>query len=86
MQVPEDVRAALEAYRENPSEANWTTLSQLSVGDQTVFGAVKQAYPDFPDPLPLPVEDLAEDNEDFFAWERLPRVDEIVRALISVPE
>ena len=81
MKVPEDVRAALEAYRRDQSQANWTVLSQLWVGDETVFDIVKERFPDFPDPLPLPVEDVVESNLQFFEWQRLPSVDELLSAL-----
>jgi len=84
MQVPDDVRRALEAYRSEPSAARWTTLSQLWVGDLQVLDVLQKADPNFPDPLPLPIDGIPEDNTDFFQWSILPEPDEVKRALDAV--
>ena len=81
MQVPDDVRTALEAYCRDHSAANWTVLSQLWVGDLQVLDIVRKADPTFPDPLPLPIDGIPEDNADFFQWPVLPDPQGVKRAL-----
>jgi len=79
--VPDDVRTALEAYRNDKSTARWTALSQLFVGELQVLDVVQKFNPHFPDPLPLPIDGVLEDNADFFQWPVLPEPDEVERAL-----
>jgi hypothetical protein len=53
----------------------------MSIGDTDVLDALQVMKPDFPDPLPLPVEDLSEGNDDFYQWETLPDPDDVERAI-----
>jgi hypothetical protein len=79
-----ELEAALAAYSEERTAASWTALSQLWVREEmTVFDALKLSYPDFPDPLPLPVEGVLEDSEDFYQWSELPDPDQVLRAILS---
>jgi hypothetical protein len=81
--LPEHLQAALDAYRNDKTPESWTTLSQLWVRDDVeVFDALKLVNPGFPDPLPLPVEGLVEDNTGFFQWPVLPEPDEVRRAIL----
>jgi hypothetical protein len=83
--LPEDLRAALEAYRNDPSPASWTPLSQLWVRDDVdVLDALQSLKPDFPDPLPVPVEGLIEENSGFYQWPALPDPDDVLEAVVSV--
>jgi hypothetical protein len=79
--LPAELQTVLDAYRNEPTAATWTALSQLSVGDLSVFDAVKALRPDFPDPLPLPVDGLIEDDAQFYQWPVLPDPDEVERAI-----
>lgn len=81
--IPEDVQAALSAYRENKNDASWTTLSQLQLGDIEVIDALRRLEPDFPEPLPLPVDGLLTDNAQFFEWPELPEPDRVEDAIVS---
>jgi len=82
LKMPDDVRAALEAYRGHRDAAHWTTLSQLFVGDVDVLDALQALKPDFPDPLPLPIDGLPEDSDDFFQWPELPDPDDVSSAIL----
>jgi hypothetical protein len=82
--LPEDVRIALAAYRENRSAARWTALSQLWVGDVQVLDALKLNDPYFPSPLPLPVDGIVEDSSEFFQWPVLPDADDVLHALAAL--
>lgn len=82
--LPEDVRAAFTAYRNDRSNANWTVLSQLQVGDVEVIDALRRIEPDFPDPLPLPVDGLLTDDAQFFQWPELPGPDRVLEAIVAV--
>lgn len=83
--LPEQLQTALDAYRNDKTPASWTALSQLWVRDDVeVFDAVKLVNPEFPDPLPLPVEGLVEENAGFFQWPVLPDPDEVLRAILVV--
>jgi hypothetical protein len=79
-----ELQAALDAYRNDPTAANWTALSQLAVGEATVLDALKALKPDFPDPLPLPVDALIEDDTQFYQWPVLPDPDEPAAAIRSL--
>ena len=81
---PDDVRAALSAYRTEKTAANWTALSQMSVGDTDVLDALQALKPDFPEPYPLPVEDVVENSAAFFQWPELPEADDVERAIENV--
>jgi hypothetical protein len=86
--LPDDVSAALAAYRKEKTAARWTALSQLWVGEVQVLDALKLAVPDFPDPLPLPVDGLLDDSSEFFEWSALPDPDDVRRGLriaLSLP-
>ncbi len=76
-----ELQTALDAYRNERTAATWTVLSQLAVGEVTVFDAIKALKPDFPDPLPLPVDGLIEDDTQFYQWPVLPDPDEVERAI-----
>jgi hypothetical protein len=84
--LPQDVARALAAYRQDRSPARWTALSQLSVGDVSVLDALMLIEPDFPEPLPLPVEGLVTENADFFQWPELPEPDRVLQAITSALE
>jgi hypothetical protein len=81
VQVPDDVRTALEAYRKDKSAARWTVLSQLFVGELQVLDVLQKFDPHFPGPLPLPIDGILEDNAEFFQWSVLPEPDDVRRAL-----
>jgi hypothetical protein len=82
--LPQSLRAAFETYRNDASASSWTALSQLSVrDDMDVLDALQAADPRFPDPLPLPVDGLVEDNNDFFQWPQLPDPDGVLRAILA---
>lgn len=80
--LPEDIRAALDAYRSARTAASWTELSQLSVGDGDVLDALQAMNPDFPDPLPVPVDGVLDENDEFFQWSVLPDPDDVQRAVM----
>ncbi|MBV8636664.1 MAG: ketopantoate reductase family protein [Candidatus Eremiobacteraeota bacterium] len=82
--LPDDLRAGLDAYRKNASAESWTSLSQLPVDGMDVLDALQLLKPDFPDPLPLPVEDLVTDNDAFYEWAMLPNPDDVERAIVAV--
>lgn len=82
--LPEDLRTGLEAYRKLANAASWTSLSQLPVNGMDVLDALQLFKPGFPDPLPLPVEDLVTDNDAFFEWSTLPDPDDVCRAIVAV--
>lgn len=77
------LRTALAAYRDEPSAENWTTLSQLPVGEIAVLDALRSVRPDFPDPLPLPVDGLIEDDRQFYQWPELPDPADVERAIAA---
>lgn len=77
-----EIRAALDAYRRDRSAENWTTLSQLSAGDGTVLDALQAIEPDFPDPLPVDVDGVIEDDRQFFQWQTLPDPENVERAIM----
>ena len=80
--IPEDVRAAIDEYHRNRSAASWTSLSQLWVrGGINVFDAVKLVKPDFPEPLPVPVDGVLEESGDFFQWAVLPEPEDVRRGI-----
>lgn len=81
--LPLNLRDALDTYRKDASSESWTALSQLPVGDTDVLDALQVFKPDFPDPLPLPVEDLVEDNNSFYQWPELPNPDDVRNAIIA---
>ena len=81
MEIPEDVKDALRAYQQDRTDARWTALSQLQVGDVEVIDALRLIEPDFPDPLPLPVDGLLTDNAQFYQWPRLPDPDRVLEAV-----
>jgi hypothetical protein len=80
-----ELQTLLEAYRNEPTAANWTALSQLAVGNRTVLDALKSRKPDFPDPLPLPVDGLIEDDAQFYQWSVLPDPEEVEQAIRDYP-
>jgi hypothetical protein len=80
--LPEELRAALDAYRSARTAASWTKLSQLSVGDVDVLDAVQSIDPNFPDPLPVPADGLIEDSDEFYEWSVLPDPDDVQRAIM----
>jgi hypothetical protein len=83
--LPEELRAALDAYGNARTADSWTALSQCWVRDDvTVFDAVKLLAPSFPDPLPLPVEGVVEDNTELYQWPTLPEPDDVLRAIVLV--
>lgn len=84
--LPEEIRVALSAYRRERTPARWTALSQLSVGDVEVLDALKSMNPEFPDPLPLPVDGLIEDSAQFYQWPVLPDPDDVLHAVVGVLE
>lgn len=79
--LPAELQGVLDAYRTDPTTANWTALSQLAIGDLTVLDALKALKPDFSDPLPLPVDGLVEDDTQFYQWPLLPNPDEVEQAI-----
>ncbi len=81
--LPDDLRAALDTYRKNTDGASWTSLSQQPVDGMDVLDALQLLKPDFPDPLPLPVEDVVQDNDAFFQWSTLPDPDDVERAIMN---
>ncbi len=81
--IPDDVRAALAAYRRDRTSARWTELSQLWIGDLQVIDALQRLHPEFPDALPLPVDGVIENNAELFQWQTLPDPDEVERALVA---
>jgi hypothetical protein len=80
-QWPDDVCAALQAYRQERTSVKWTALSQKWVGELQVLDVLQQLHPEFPEPLPLPVDGVIEDNAELFQWKTLPEPDEVERAL-----
>lgn len=82
--LPEELRAALDAYRKNRDNASWTALSQVEVGGMEVLDALKLYKPDFPDAYPLPVEDIVQDNAGFYQWPELPNPDDVFLAITAV--
>ncbi len=82
--LPEEIRSALDAYRSARTAASWTELSQLSVGNVDVLDALQAMNPDFPDPLPVPVDGVLEDSEEFYQWQVLPDPDDVQRAVMRV--
>jgi hypothetical protein len=81
--LPNDVKAALDAYRKKQSDATWTRLSQLWIGDIQVVDALKRQKPDFPDPYPLPVDALIEESSEFYEWPALPDPDDVRKAILA---
>lgn len=79
--IPDDVRAALDAYRHDRTSARWTELSQLWVGELQVVDVLQRLHPEFPDALPLPVDGVIEDNAELYQWQTLPGPAEVLRAL-----
>jgi hypothetical protein len=82
--IPEELRAGLDAYRKETSSQRWTELSQLPVNGMDVLDALQRIKPEFPDPLPLPVEDIVQDSDAFFQWATLPNPDDVLTAIIDV--
>ncbi len=82
--IPDDVRLALEAYRRDRTVARWTELSQLWVGELQVIDVLQRLHPEFPDPLPLPVDGVIEGNAELFQWKTLPDPDEVERAFAAL--
>ena len=82
--MPQELQSALASYRQDRSAAKWTTLSQLPVGDVTVLDALQALEPDFPEPLPLPVDGVVTDDAQFFQWGKLPDPDRVLQAIVSV--
>ncbi|HEY1869145.1 MAG TPA: DUF302 domain-containing protein [Candidatus Cybelea sp.] len=83
--IPDDVKAALDAYRDDRTSARWTELSQLWVGELQVVDALQRLHPEFPDALPLPVDGVIEDNAELYQWQTLPDPAEVLRALETLP-
>jgi hypothetical protein len=83
--LPAELQALLDDYRNAPSAKAWTVLSQLAIGDLTVLDALKALKPDFPDPLPLPVDGVIEDDTQFYQWPVLPDPDDVERAIRAYP-
>lgn len=84
--LPVELQTALDAYRSERTAATWTALAQTAFGDLTVLDALKALQPEFPDPLPLPVDGVIEDQTQFYQWPVLPDPDEVERALRVHPD
>lgn len=83
--LPLEIRDALAAYRQDRTPERWTDLSQVFVYDDVdVLDALQTVHPDFPDPLPLPIEGVVEDNAELFQWSVLPDPDDVLRAILVV--
>ena len=81
--VARQLREGLETYRQDRSAAAWTSLSQLWIGEIQVVDALKNIKPEFPDPLPLPVDGVIEDDSQFLQWPVLPDPDDVERAILA---
>jgi hypothetical protein len=75
-----ELREAFIVFRSDPNGETWTLLSDMYVGQLTVFDGVQKLDPSFDYPYPMDAADIAEDK--LIQWPTIPHPDLVLQAIL----